>query len=203
MPNRGFKHTIELELGVQALITIGYSHPKAYKDEIERAIQELLALGHIKPSSIPFASSVVLVKKKDGTLHMCIDYLALNKKTLKNGYPICRIDELMDELRGAKYFSNIDLCSRYHQIRVRDQDIPKQLFSATLGTSSSCRTWEEHLQHLEEVLRILKEQQFYAKLSKCEFGMTWMMLYLGHIIGADGVKVHEEKIQAIREWLAP
>jgi hypothetical protein len=56
------------------------------------------------------------------------------------------------------------------------------------------RTWEEHLQHLEEVLRILEEQQFYAKLSKCEFGLT-EMLYLGHIIGADGVKVHEEKIR--------
>jgi hypothetical protein len=64
------------------------------------------------------------------------------------------------------------------------------------------RTWEEHLQHLEEVLRILEEQQFYAKLSKCEFGLT-EMLYLGHIIGADGVKVHEEKIRAIRDWPVP
>lgn len=64
------------------------------------------------------------------------------------------------------------------------------------------KTWEEHLQHLEEVLRILKEQQFYAKLSKCEFGLA-EMLYLGHIIGVDGVKVHEEKIRAIRDWSVP
>ena len=73
-PDRGFEHTIELEQGIQAVITTPYRHPKAYRDEIERAIQELLALGHIRPSTSPFASSVVLVKKKDGTLRMCIDY---------------------------------------------------------------------------------------------------------------------------------
>jgi hypothetical protein len=115
------------------VITTPYRHPKAYKDEIERAIKELLALGHIRPSSSPFASSVVLVKKKDGTLRMCIDYRALNRKTLKNRYPIPRIDELMDELRGAKYFSKIDLRSGYHQIRVRDQDIPKTTFRCHYG----------------------------------------------------------------------
>ena len=89
------------------MITTPYRHPKAYRDEIERAIQELLALGHIRPSTSLFASSMVLVKKKDDTLRMCIGYRALNKKTLKNRYPIPRIDELMDELRGAKFFSRL------------------------------------------------------------------------------------------------
>eukprot|EP00253_Pinus_taeda_P032040 PITA_32040 len=191
-PDRGFEHTIELEQGIQAVITTPYRHPKAYRDEIKQAIQELLALRHIRPSMSPFASSVVLVKKKDDTLKMCIDYRALNKKTLKNRYPIPRIDELMDELRGAWFFSKIDLRSGYHQIRVREQDIPKTAF----------RTWEEHLQHIETVLHILQEQQFYAKLSKCEFRLT-EMLYLRHIIGVDGVRVHEEKIRAIREWPEP
>ena len=97
-PNRGFENIIELEEGTQEVITTPYRNPKRYKNEIESIIKELIKLGYIKPSSSPFASSVVLVKKKDGTLRMCIDYRALNKKTIKNRYPIPRIDELMDEL---------------------------------------------------------------------------------------------------------
>ena len=98
-----------MEEGTQAVITTPYRHPKRYKDEIEKTIKELIKLRYITSSSSPFASLVVLVKKKDGTLRMCIDYRALNKKNIKNRYPIPRIDELMDNLRGAKYFSKIDL----------------------------------------------------------------------------------------------
>jgi hypothetical protein len=78
-PDRGFEHIIELEAGAKPVITTPYRHPKKYKDEIEKAIKELLDMGHIRPSSSPFASSVVLVKKKDGTMRMCIDFRALNK----------------------------------------------------------------------------------------------------------------------------
>lgn len=78
---------------MNAVITIPYRHPKAYKDEIEPTIQELLRLGHMRSSSSPFSSSVVLAKKKYGMLRMCIDYWALNKKTLKDKYPIPLIDE--------------------------------------------------------------------------------------------------------------
>ena len=115
------------------MITTPYRHPKRYKHEIEKTIKELLELGYIRPISSPFALLVVLVKKKDGTLRMCIDYRALNKKTIKNRYHIPRIDELMDELRGAKCFSKIDLQSGYHQIQVRDQDIPKTAFCCHYG----------------------------------------------------------------------
>lgn len=93
----------------------------------------MLAIGHIRPSSSPFASSVVLVKKKDGSLRMCIDYRALNKKTMNNRYPISCIYELMGELRGAKFFTKIDLRSGYHQIRMRDQDVPKTAFRCHYG----------------------------------------------------------------------
>jgi hypothetical protein len=76
-----------LEEGVQVVITNHYQHPKVYKDKIEKTIKALLKLGHIHPSSSPFSSYVVLFKKKDGTLQMCIDYRALNKKTIKNQSP--------------------------------------------------------------------------------------------------------------------
>jgi hypothetical protein len=109
--DRGFEHIIELEEGAKQVITTPYRHPNKYKDEIEKEIKELLDMGHIRPSSSPFASLVVLVKKKDGTMHMCIDFRTLNKKTIKNRYPIPRIDELLDELHGAIYFTKIDMCS--------------------------------------------------------------------------------------------
>jgi hypothetical protein len=83
---------------------------------------------HIKPSNNPFASLVVLVLKKDGTMRMCIDYRVLKKKTIKNRYPIPCIDELMDELHGAVFFSKIDLRSGYHQISIREKDIEKMTF---------------------------------------------------------------------------
>jgi hypothetical protein len=127
-PDRGFEHTIELEEGAKPVITMPYRHPRRFKDEIEKAIKELLAMGHIRPNNSPFTSSVVLVLKKDGTMRMCIDYRALNKKTIKNWYPIPHIDELMDELHGAVFFSKIDLRSGYHQINIREKDIEKMTF---------------------------------------------------------------------------
>jgi hypothetical protein len=124
---------IELEAGVTPVITTPYRHPKKFKDKIEKAIKELLAMGHIRPIMSPFASLVVLVLKKDGTLRMCIDYRVINKKTIKNRYPIPRIDELMDELHGAVFFSKIDLHSGYHQINIREQDIEKTTFQCHFG----------------------------------------------------------------------
>jgi hypothetical protein len=241
-PGKGFEHTIELEEGDKPMITPHYRHPRRFKDEIEKAIKELLAMGHIRPSNSPFASSVVLVLKKDGTMRMCIDYRALNKKTIKNRYPISRIDELMDEMHGAFFFSNIDLRSGYHQINIREQDIEKTTFRCHFGhfeflvmpfgltnapaTFQSCmnhivrdqlrksvlvffddiliysRSWQEHMRHLDEVLSIMEAQSLYAKESKWEFDMT-KLLYLGHIISAPGVQVHQEKIRVILDWPMP
>jgi hypothetical protein len=132
-PDRGFEHIIELGSGAKPIITTPYRHPKKYKYEIEKAIKELLYMGHIRPSSSPFASSVVLVKKKDGTMRMCIEFRALNKRMIKNRYPIPTIDELLDELHGAIYFRKIDLRSGYHQIKMREEDISKTTFRCHYG----------------------------------------------------------------------
>jgi hypothetical protein len=119
-PDRGFEHTIELEEGGKPIITPPCHHPRRFNDEIEKAIKELLAMRHIRPSNNPFTCSVVLVLKKGGTMRMCIDYQKLNKKTIKNRYPIPHIDKLMDELHGAFFFSKIDLHFGYHQISIRE-----------------------------------------------------------------------------------
>jgi hypothetical protein len=115
------------------MITPPYCHPRRFKDDIEKELKELLAMGHIRTSNNPFSSSVVIVLKKDGTTRMCIDYRALNKKTIKNRYPIPRINKLMDELHGAVFFSKIDLFSGYHQISIRERDIEKTTFQCHFG----------------------------------------------------------------------
>jgi hypothetical protein len=132
-PDKGFEHSIELEKGAKTVIITPYRHPKKFKDEIEKAIKELHDMGHIRPSSSPFTSSIVLVKKKDKTMRMCIDCKAMNKNMIKKKYPIPKNDGILYELHGAVYFSNIDLRSGYHQIRVREQDIPKTTFRCHYG----------------------------------------------------------------------
>ena len=92
--------------------------------ELKKQIDELSEKGYIRPSTSPWAALVLFVEKKDGTRRMCIDYRALNEVTIKNKYPLPRIEDLFDELIGASVFSKIDLRSGYHQIRIRPSDIP-------------------------------------------------------------------------------
>lgn len=93
---------VELEPRAKSIMVTYYRHPKVYKDEIEKIIKELLDMGFIWPSFNPFSSSIVLVKKKDGTMRMCIVYWLLNKKIIKNRNPIPRVDDLINELHGSK-----------------------------------------------------------------------------------------------------
>lgn len=101
--------------------------------ELKDQLQELLVKGFIRPSSSPWGAPVLFVKKKDGSLRLCIDYRDINKVTIKNKYPLPRIDDLFDQLQGAEIFSKIDLRSGYHQLKVKEADIPKTAFRTRYG----------------------------------------------------------------------
>ena len=101
--------------------------------ELKEQLKDLLDKGFIRPSVSPWGAPVLFVRKKDGSLRMCIDYRQLNKVTVKNKYPLPRIDDLFDQLQGVSYFSKIDLRSGYHQLKVRECDIPKTAFQICYG----------------------------------------------------------------------
>ena len=96
--------------------------------ELKAQLKDLLEKGFIRPSSSPWRAPVLFVRNKDGSLRMCIDYRQLNKVTIKNKYPLPRIDDLFNQLQGPKWVSKINLRSGYHQVRVREADIPKTAF---------------------------------------------------------------------------
>jgi len=241
-PSRHHDHHIHLTPNSQPINIKPYCYPHYQKDIMTNLIVEMLKDGVIQPSTSPYSSLVLLVKKKDGTWHFCIDYRALNTITIKDCFPIPTIDELLDELHSAIYFSKIDLRSGYHQIRIVLEDIHKTGFRTLdghyeflvmpFGFSNAPSTfqaamndllcpylckfsivffddiliyspsWDTHLQHLNTILLLLSKNHFYAKLSKCQLGVTTID-YLGHIITAQGVQADPSKIESIKLWPTP
>jgi hypothetical protein len=124
---------IELEPEARPPNRPAFRLPMCQRQEVEKRVEELLQSGGIQPSSSEYGAPVLFVPKPDGTLRMCIDYRALNKVTKKNKYPMPRIDDLMDNLAGAKYFSSLDLTSGYNQFKLVDSDIPKTAFNTHIG----------------------------------------------------------------------
>jgi hypothetical protein len=100
---------------------------------LKEQLHNLLDKGFIQPSASPWGASVLFVKKKDGSMGLCIDYREMNKVTIRNKYPLPQIDDLFDQLRGSQVFSKIDLRSGYHQLRVKKEDIPKTAFRTRYG----------------------------------------------------------------------
>ena len=130
-------HSIPLIPSIQPPNVHPYRYLFSQKNEIE-IIQELLAARVIRPSTSPYSSPVVMVLKKEGDWWMCPDFRALNKFTIKDKFPIPVIDDLLDQLHGDQYFTKLDLRSEYHQIRMKEEDIPKTTF----------RTYEGHYEFL-------------------------------------------------------
>ncbi|GJT02010.1 putative reverse transcriptase domain-containing protein [Tanacetum coccineum] len=184
--------------------------------ELSKQLQELSDKGFIRPSSSPWGASVLFVKKKDGSFRMCIDYRELNKLTVKNRYPLPRIDDLFDQLQGSSIYLKIDLRSGYHQLRVREQDIPKTVFKTWYGhyefqvmpfglTNAPAAFMDltnRHEEHLKAILELLKKEQLYAKFSKCEFWIPKVQ-FLGLVIDNRGIHVDPAKIESIKDWASP
>ena len=132
-PDRELEFGIEVLLGSAPISIPPYRMAPLELKELKTQLQDLVDKGFIRPSVSPWGAPVLFVKKKDGTMRLCIDYRQLNKVTIKNRYPLPRIDELFDQLQGASVFSKIDLRSGYHQLKMREMDVSKTAFRTRYG----------------------------------------------------------------------
>ncbi|XP_070667530.1 uncharacterized protein [Malus domestica] len=132
-PDRDVEFSIDLLPGTDPISLTPYRMAPAELRELKIQLQELLDKGFIQPSSSPWGAPVLFVRKKDGTLRLCIDYRQLNWVTIKNRYPLPRVDDLFDQLKGACVFSKIDLRSGYYQLKIKDEDVPKTAFRTRYG----------------------------------------------------------------------
>ena len=241
-PKRNVYHTIPLENNDPPPPRKSYRLSKPEIAELNTQVASLLQKGYIQPSSSPYGHPVLFVKKKNGNLRMCIDYRSLNQQTVKNRYPLPRIDDLFDQLQGAKVFSSIDLQSAYYQVRLKLEDVPKTAFTTPLGLyefrvlcfglTNAPGTFQnimndvlkdvigkfvivylddivvfsknqaDHYKHLQFVLQLLREHELYANLAKCKFVQPELH-FLGHIVGAQGLRVDPQKVAIVQDWPVP
>jgi hypothetical protein len=125
---RPYDHYIHLLSGTAPVAVRPYRYPQLKKDELERQVAVMLNQGFIRPSTSPFSASVLLVRKADNSWRFCINYCALNAKTSKDKFPIPVVDELLDELHGARFFIKLDLWLGYHQVRMHPNNVTKTAF---------------------------------------------------------------------------
>nr|GEV30904.1 hypothetical protein [Tanacetum cinerariifolium] len=211
-PSREIEFWIELVLGAISFAKSPYRLAPFEMEELSGQLKELQDKGFIRPSSPPWGASILFVKKKDGSFRMCIDFKELNKLTIKNNDPLPRIDDLFDQLQGSRYFSKIDLRSRYHQLRVHEDDILKTAFRTHYGhfevivmpfglTNAStifmdlmnrvCRPYLDVfvIVFIDDILVYSKTREEHE--------------FLGHVINGDGIHVNPSKIKAVKNWKAP
>ncbi|GJS38916.1 putative reverse transcriptase domain-containing protein [Tanacetum coccineum] len=236
-PMRQVEFQIDLVPGAAPVVCAPYRLAPTELQELSTQLQELSDKGFVRRSSSPWSARVLFVKKKDGSFRMCIDYRELNKLNVKNRYPLLRINDLFDQLQGSRVYFKIDLRSGYHQLRVREEDIPKTAFRTCYGhyefqvmpfglTNASAvfmdlmnqvykpyldkfvivfidyiliysKSEEEHTEHLNLILELLKKEKLYAKFSKCEFWLSKVQ-FLGHVIDSEGIHVDPAKIESIK-----
>eukprot|EP00256_Glycine_max_P052668 XP_014619083.1 uncharacterized protein LOC106795063 [Glycine max] len=210
-PEREIEFSIDLVPGAGPISIAPYRMSPI--ESVELKLEELLDKQFVRPSVSPWGAPMLLVKKKDGTMRLCVDYLQLNKVTIKNKYHLPRIDDLMDQLVGACVFSKIDFRSGYHQNRVKSKDAPKTAFRTRyghyeylvmpFGVTNAPRVFMDYMNRVfHPYLDSFVDRQLYAKLSKCEFWLE-KVSFLGHVISQGGIVVDPSKIEVVLEWESP
>jgi hypothetical protein len=212
------------------------------EEELKRQMQKYLEAGWIEKAQSPFGAGVLFAKKKDGSFRLCIDYRSLNKLTIKDKYPLPRIEECLDEMQGSERFTKLDLASGYHQVRMHPADIQKTAFQTKYGSFqfrvlpfglcnapatfqrlmntvlspylNRCakaylddvvihsRNAEEHVEDLRRILQLLRENQLFCQLKKCEFDKPEIE-FCGFRISKEGIRPQTEKVKLIKAWPTP
>ncbi|KAI3819476.1 hypothetical protein L1987_13315 [Smallanthus sonchifolius] len=220
-PVRQVKFRIDLVPGANPVARAPYRLAPSEMQELASQLQELSEKGFIRPSYSQWGAPVLFVKKKDGSFRMCIDYRELNKLTIKNRYPLPRIDDLFDQLQEE------DIPKTSFRIRYGHDEFMVMPFGLTNAPAifmdlmnRVCKpyldkfvivfiddiliyskTKSDHEQHLRLVLELLRKEQLYAKFSKCEFWLKEVQ-FLGHIVNEKGIHVDPAKIEAVKNWNA-
>ncbi|KAL4025986.1 hypothetical protein IC575_014392 [Cucumis melo] len=227
-PYREIEFAIELEPGTVPISRALYRMALAELKELKVQLQELLDKGFIRPSVSPWGAPVLFVKKKDGSMRLCIDYRELNKVTVKNKYPLPMIDDLFDQLQGATVFSKIDLRSEYHQLRIKDSDVPKIAFCSRyehnefivmyFGLTNAQAVFMDLMnivfrEFLDTfVIMFIDDILIYSKTEAEHEEHLRMVLktlrankvsFLGHVVSKAVVSVDPAKIEAITSWPRP
>ncbi|GJU00830.1 putative reverse transcriptase domain-containing protein [Tanacetum coccineum] len=171
--------------------------------ELSNQLQELTDRGFIRPSTSPWGAPVLFVKKKDGSFRMCIDYRELNKLTIKNRYPLPRIDDLFDQLQVMPFgLTNAPAVFMDLMNRVCKPYLDKFVIVFIDDILIYSRNEEEHASHLRIILELLRKEKLYAKFSKCDFWIH-IVQFLGHLIDSQGLHVDPAKIEAVKNWTSP
>jgi len=221
-----------------------YRYSPIEQEVMQAEIKAQLEKGYIVGSSAPYGANVLFVKKpRSDKLRMCVDWRVLNSMTIKNKYPIPRIDDMLDRFAGKTIFSTLDLREAYHQIKLQPSDMPKTTFRTPFGsymyttlamglTNSpsafqsimnrifatfvragwctvylddiciASKSEEEHVQHIQDVLKLLEKEKLTVNIEKCQLFKP-ELLYVGHIISADGVRADPTKVDALTKHPAP
>nr|GEZ40833.1 putative reverse transcriptase domain-containing protein [Tanacetum cinerariifolium] len=188
-PPRQVEFKIDLVPEVAPVTRAPYRLAPSEMKELSVQLQELLEKGFIRPISSAWGAPVFFVKKMDGSFRMCIDYRKLNKLTIKNRYPLSRIDDLFDQLQGSSVYSKIDLRSGYHQLCIKEEDIPITAFRTRYG----------HFEFQMIPFGMTNAPAVFIDL----MNRLDSIQFLGHVIDNKGVDVDPAKIEAIRNWAAP